>query len=201
MILIYGNDMVKIFSNFDSKFDDVAFEKAKKEFWADNVCFVRRDRIYIVFKIMIPVFLRLISAMLLLWFVYGTEFWSLLWSAFEIFIWICIGITWIMLAWVMTNKLIDYYMDFTIITQKRITSYDQTWIFTRAERALDISKIKSVRVMKKWILHSMFNYWSIVFFSEWDDKHWDITLNYITDPNKLSKKLWDILKLNEATVE
>ncbi len=190
--------MVKIFSNFDSTFDDVALLKAKKEFWDEHVCFVRRDKIYIVFKILIPIFLWIITAMLLLAFVYWTEFWELLWSSFEIFIWICIWFSWLVLAWVMTGKFIDYYMDFTIITPKRITAYDQTWIFTRSERALDISKIKSIRVMKKWILHSMFNYWSIVFFSEWDDKNGDITLNYITDPNKLSKRLWDILRLNEA---
>lgn len=190
--------MVKIFSNFDTKFDDKALAKAQEEFGAEHVCFVRRDMIYVIFKILLPTLLWAISAGLLLLFVYGTEFGQLLGSFFEWFIRVLIGISWLMLGIMMSNKFIDYYMDFTIITPKQITTYDQTWIFTRLQRSLDIAKIKSIRVDKKWFLHSVFNYGSIVFFSEGDQKFWDIRLNYITDPASLSAKLADILKLNES---
>lgn len=196
----FANTMVQIFSNFDTRFDDVAFEKAKREFGKWKVCFVRRDKIYVVFKILIPIFLRLIWSMLFLALGYWTDLIELLWAWFWVFIWLCIWLSGAVLSWIMTNKFIDYYMDFTIITPKRITSYDQTWIFTRAERVLDISKIKSVRVLKTWVFHSIFNYWSIVFFSEWDDKNWDITLNYITDPNKLSARVWQILELDAKSI-
>lgn len=190
--------MVRIFSNFDTKFDDKALLKAQEEFGEEHVWFIRRDRIYVIFKILLPTLLRAMAAGLLLLFVYGTEFGSLLGRFFQGFVWAIIGISWVMLAVVMTNKIIDYYMDFTIITPTQITTYDQTGIFTRLQRSLDIAKIKSIRVDKKGFLHSVFNYGSIVFFSEWDQKFGDITLNYISDPAKLSAKLWEILKLNQT---
>jgi len=53
---------------------------------------------------------------------------------------------------------IDYYMDFTIITPKDITCYNQNFLFHTSVRTLDMSKIKSVRVDKIGLLKSIFNY-------------------------------------------
>ena len=47
--------------------------------------------------------------------------------------------------------------------------------------------------MKEGVIRSIFNYGTIVFFAEWDENHGDIKLNYISDPNKLSKRLQEII--------
>ncbi len=187
--------MVKILSNFDTSFDDDCVNEAIDEFGKSNICFIRRDRIYVLMKIMIPTFFRLFLSLILLAIAYWSWLWRSIWSIFQIFIRWIICISWGMLLRKVTWKLIDYYMDFTIITPKQITSYDQTWVFTRDARALDITKIKSVRIEKKWLLRSIFNFGTIVFFAEWDEDNWDIKLNYISDPNKLSKRLQEIIKL------
>lgn len=192
----FNKAMVKILSNFDTNLDDIAVQEAAEEFGKDQVCFVRRDRIYVLLKIIIPVFIRLIMAWLLLALAYTWWVREAVWNLFSSFIWIIVLITWSILARKVIWKVIDYYMDFTIITPKTITAYDQNWIFTRNTRSLEISKIKSIRVMKEGIFRSLFNFGTIVFFSEGDETMWDIRLNYISAPQNLNKKLAEILKLN-----
>lgn len=86
-------------------------------------------------------------------------------------------------------------MDYTIISPEQVTQYDQTWILTRSTRALDITKVKSVSIEKKWLLRSIFNYWTIIFFSEGDAALWDVRLNYINDPIKLRDMITEMVKM------
>jgi uncharacterized membrane protein YdbT with pleckstrin-like domain len=67
------------------------------------------------------------------------------------------------------KRFIDYKMDFAIITPKEIVSYNQTGIFSRSSRSLDVDKIKTISVDKKGLLRSIFNFGSIIFLSEGDD--------------------------------
>ncbi|USN55297.1 MAG: hypothetical protein H6765_01510 [Candidatus Peribacteria bacterium] len=61
---------------------------------------------------------------------------------------------------------LDYYLDFSIITPTQITNYNQTGFFGKSTRSLDLAKIKSVRVDQQGIMRSLWNYGSIVFLSE-----------------------------------
>ncbi len=92
-------------------------------------------------------------------------------------------------------------MDFTIITPNDITCYNQNFLFHTSVRALEINKIKSIRVDKIGLLKSIFNYGSIVFFAEGDQsgQMWDITLQYITNPDKLRDKIDDLVKKEAET--
>ena len=193
--------MVKIFSNFDSEIDDKLLAVAEERFGKENVCFIRRDPIYIVLRVILPTIGRLIFITFILFIVYGTPVIDVLWRVAEWLVWIVVAVTWLYLASHINTKFVDYYFDFTIMTPKQIVAYDQTWIFQRSSRALDISKIKSVRVDKKWLLKSIFNYWSIIFFAEWDSDLWDIRLNYISNPQSLEKRLSHILHLAEVRKE
>jgi len=67
---------------------------------------------------------------------------------------------------------------------------------SRSSRQLDISKIKTVSIDKKWLLRSIFDFWTIVFFSEWDQDHGDIKLNYISKPIMLRDTISSILDLH-----
>lgn len=92
-------------------------------------------------------------------------------------------------------------MDYTIITPLSVMQYDQTWVLWRSTRSLDISKIRSISIDKQWLLKSLFNYWSIVFFSEWDASFWDITLNYISNPISLRNAIEHIIMLHTSLKE
>ena len=185
---------MKILSNFDTRFDDDCVDEACAEYGKDNISFIRRDRIYIIFKIVFPTIGRLTISLVLVILAYGSGLGRALWYFFQVFIRLIVCITWLYLLVKVTIKLIDFYMDFTIITPRQITSYDQSGLFSRNTRSLDIDKIKSVRVYEQWIIRSLFNYGTIVFFSEWDDQSGDITLNYISNPTKVAKRLEEILQ-------
>jgi len=185
---------MKILSNFDTDFDDLCVSEACTEFKKENVSFIRRDKIYVVLNIILPTIARLIISLLLIILAYGSGLGVALGYLFQLFIRAVVCVSWLYLLRKVTGKLIDYYMDFTIITPRQITSYDQSGIFSRNMRSLDISKIKSVRVYEQWFMRSLFNYGTIVFFSEWDENSGDITLNYITNPTKVSRRLEEILQ-------
>jgi len=186
---------MKIFSNFDTQLDDRLFVKAKEEFWDDCVLFVRRDRIYLILRVFMPLmfwFLLMVLILLSLGsYMSGSGFFSVVLART-----VRGGIVWSLL-WLGRHcvvKLIDYYMDYTIVTPEWVTQYDQSGILERSTRALDITKVKTVSVKKKWLLCSVFNFWAIVFFSEGDSDHWDIKLNFITDPIKLRDSIQSIVK-------
>lgn len=187
---------MRILSNFDTRFDDQCVEDACAQYGKENISFIRRDKIYVIFNILLPTIGRLLVSLLLLLLAYGSWLGRAIWYPFQVFIWMIVCVSGLYLLRKVTGKLIDYYMDFTIITPRQITSYDQSGLFSRNTRSLDISKLKSVRVYEQWLIKSLFNYGTIVFFSEWDEDSWDITLNYITNPTKVAKRQEEILQLS-----
>ena len=86
-----------------------------------------------------------------------------------------------------------------IITPKEIIAYNQSWIFSRSSRAIDVDKIKTITVDKKWFFQSSFNFWSLVFLSEWDESgHGDIKLDFVYNPDNIRKKIIDIVEFWEG---
>ncbi len=191
---------MRIFSNFDTNLNDRLYQEAVERFGEDKVLFVRRDKIYLILKIWLRLWIWLLICGLFLILFY-TYVW--MWSPIGRFFWwllrLIIIITWLILIYLVIKKLIDYYMDYTIVTPLNITQYDQTWILQRTTRSLDIFKIKTISIDKRWLLRSIFNYWSIVFFTEWDSsQQWDITLNYISNPNLLRDSIQNIIDVSES---
>jgi len=71
-------------------------------------------------------------------------------------------------------------MDFIIVTQDEIESFDQVWIFRRKIVSMDLHKFRSITTEKKGIIRSVFNFGSLIVLSEWDKDHnWEIRFNYI----------------------
>lgn len=106
-----------------------------------------------------------------------------------------INIFFIYLLFLILQIIFNYEMDFTIVTPKNITYYDQTWFFWRTARTLDTAKIKTISVDKSWLIHSLFNYWDVKILSEWDTRwSWDIQINYVFDPDKVKFSINDIIR-------
>ena len=185
--------MVKVFSSFDTELDNKLLEKAIETYWKDHVCFIRRDPIYLLIKIVAPLVWWIVLIWVWLIVAYAIDLWDLFQTLVQWIVWLTILITGLRLAQYSVTKFIDYYMDFTIVTPKNISTFDQTGIFDRSTRTLDISKIKSISVDKKGLSRSLFNYGSIIFFAEWDAQLWDIKLNYINNPASLEKRILNVI--------
>lgn len=189
---------MKILSNFNTDLADELYHKAVDKFSSEKVMIVRRDPIYLWLKVAVPSSLRIIGVLVLLYIeLQMINEWVL--SGIMITIaTLVIIILWLIGIRSITGKLIDYYMDFTLVTPKEILSYDQCGILKRSSISLDINNVRSVNEEKDGLLKSIFNYGTIIFFSEWDNnpdsQKWTIKLNYITCPRKLRDKIIHIIK-------
>ncbi|MEY3197910.1 MAG: hypothetical protein RL023_722 [Candidatus Parcubacteria bacterium] len=179
--------MVKVFSNFDTSFPSDIYKKYVDIYGTPNVLFVRRSVIYILYNIILP---------LLLWLFFISSIIYILVFLLPV---ATIIIEWIVLILLTTSgffilrnvgkHIMDFYLDFTIITPRFIMEYDQMGIFSRVARSLDVKKIKAIKVDKKGFLKSVFNYGNIFFYGEGDEAIPDIGLYYIYDPLTLRDRI------------
>ncbi len=181
--------MVKIFSNFDTNLAHELLTKYQQQYGVDKVIFVRRWGIYLVFKAFIPLFrATVLLGGGLIGYAFALEYSAVL-AVFVLIIVAALCIFWLWILWKALAAMINFYLDFTIVTPQQIISYDQHGIFTRNTRTVEIEKIKLLTVNKKWIVRSFFNYGSIEFFAEWDGVFSDLNLDYIYDPLSLRDKM------------
>lgn len=91
-------------------------------------------------------------------------------------------------------RFIDFEMDFFIITHSNIESFDQEWLFKRNTVTINTSYIRSITVKKKWLINSIFNIWSLIVLSEWDNDHnWEIKFNYIHRLGTLKSSIYRLI--------
>jgi len=109
---------------------------------------------------------------------------------------IIISFLFIYLIWKTIYSLINFEMDFVIITPKYIDTYNQTWLFKKETKSIGVEKIKSIQTNKKWILRSLFNFWEIIILTEWDEAwKWEIKLKYIAAPDKIKQKIITLMNV------
>ena len=92
--------------------------------------------------------------------------------------------------------LINFEMDFVLITLENISFYNQSWLFKRGSKTIWVEKIKSIQANKKWIIRSIFDFWEIIILTEWDEAwKWEIKLKFIPKPDKIKNKILHLMKL------
>lgn len=187
---------MKIFSNFDTQAPLEAYQHALAEYGADKVIFVRRHRIYLLFFVTLPSVIVgiILIAVFLIWFnvLQGT----VLGLAGNILFTILFGLIAIMVLVRIILNYINYLLDYTIITPRLITSYNQTGLFQRQVRTIDTDKVKAITVSGKNFWQSLFNYGSVVFLSEGDDDDYgDIVLHFLKNPSNLKDEVVRVIDL------
>jgi hypothetical protein len=185
---------MKILSSFDTELVNKLYEVAIWKFWVDRVLVLTKARLYLLIKVIMPmlwIFLMLIGVSLVfnsvsrdLWEAWGRMLVVLLFMVVLIFI------------FPILRSVIDYNMDFILITPEFISFYNQEWIFTRSNKTLDASKIKTINSQKPWIVRSFFDVGDLLFLSEWNDQFWDIIFPYVHDPEVKQQKILDIIESN-----
>jgi len=100
------------------------------------------------------------------------------------------------LIWKTLYVLINFEMDFVIITPKYINTYDQTWLFRRESKTIGVEKIKSIQTKKKGIIRSFFNFWEIIILTEGEENWWgEVHLKYIPYPDKIRQRIVTIMNI------
>lgn len=156
-----------IFSTFDPKFQNQILKKSMDEYWIKNVIHIRKSKLFLRFYVILPglvwlaTFVWIISLILML-------IPERLVVLIVVLLVIVFGI-WCVPAIKILKYCFDYYMDFSIITPQSFIMYDQTWLFKRTSKVIDLIHIRSVSVEKSWFVDSIFNNGNIVVLSEGSD--------------------------------
>ena len=185
---------MKILSNFDTQAPLEAYQKALAHYGADKVIFLRRHKVYLTFFVVLPAVLigLVIIASFFVWQYIAGIFSPLVGNIFTAFFSL---LALLVLARVVLNY-IKYFLDYTIVTPRLITSYNQTGFFKREIRTIDTDKIKTITVSGRTFIQSLFNFGTIVFLSEGDDDtRGDITLHYLRNIDDLKDEVVRIIDL------
>ena len=95
--------------------------------------------------------------------------------------------------------LINFEMDFVLISPENISFYNQSWLFRRESKAIWVEKIKSIQAIqanKKWVIRALFDFGEIIILTEWDEAwKWEVRLKYIPKPDKIKNKILHLMKL------
>ncbi len=169
-----------------------AIKKSKQS----DVVFTKffNQTVFLFFVLFILTFFTLITWIfsLLSWWALG--FWLWILNSFLL-------ITQTILFYSYLNKMINQEMDFKIIIPGQIIFYNQKWLLWESQ-SMNARKIKTMNSSYRWLLGSFFNYWDIIILSEWDQKdNWEMTMDYIWDPNKTLKESQKVLNNDFATME
>lgn len=184
---------MKIFSSFDTKLKQKELKEAQDIYGVDKVMVLSKSGLFLFVKV-VPKFIAGLIIIILTVLLSNWIFWSSQ-DTYTLYVFIWIVIILLTFAWPVMKHIIDYYMDFALITPKSLIMFNQTWIFKKDMATVDVEKIKTILVKKRYFLYSIFNNWDLIFLSEWDSNNfWEITLFFMHNPeekkDKISKIIW-----------
>lgn len=184
---------MKIFSSFDTKLRQKKLKEVQDLYGVDKVIVLSKSGLFLFLKV-VPKLLGSIIIMIVTIMISNWIFWT---SQETYTIYVLIGVIFVLLtfAWPVIKHIVDYYMDFALVTPKALIMFNQTWIFKKDMATVDVEKIKTILVKKRNFLYSIFNNWDLIFLSEWDSNNfWEIILFFIYKPeekkDKISKIIW-----------
>ena len=192
---------MKIFSTFDTQFNEKILEEVKKEFGDNQVMQITHWKFYYYFVVILPAIFLIIGMILylILLFYIGRK----VSSDLKVFYYVVGFLLFLFIFGPLSLKIlkryIDYILDFVVVTPNELIYYNQEGILSRKWRTVDTEKIKTITVNKSGLIRSIFNFGNIVVLSEWDEQ-WDgeINFSFVDDPENLKMKMLQIIKNNNS---
>lgn len=192
-----------LLSTFDLKFRKKQYQEHTKEFWKDNVILIKKSKLFLWIYIILPIVRWMIALSMILFLIYKmTDAFNQLFYRISGFV----GALWLIPNIKIIKKILDYKIDFIILTPNSLIRYDQTGFFSRSSKIIELRNLKTVSVRKTGIINSIFNNWALLFLSEgWfgkesdEDRKWslgEIIFRYIYNPEKYKKEINRLLDLN-----
>lgn len=185
-----------ILSTFESGFKKRMVNEAIERYGEENIIVIRKSKFFLWIKALIPfLFWTLILVVALVLFIkYISTSWFL-WSLILLSV-----IVWIIPNVKVLKYFLDYKMDFIIVNPRSVIRYDQDGLFKRVSKTIDLKKIRSISVRKRWFWNSVFNNWSLVVVSEWWEaeqneklRAGEINFRYLYNPEACNKIINDFL--------
>ncbi len=183
---------MKLFSNFDTKRKQEAYDEAVQKFSAKNVLVLSKSWLFLMVKVVFPLLRWTLVFIALQFPIYISleEFWNVRYILTGIMFFVYI----VMISPVFKYYL-DYVMDFSLVTPQYLTRYNQSWPLKRDIKASNVKNIKTITIEKNNLLYNIFDNGNLIFLSEWDrDNDGEIVLHYIKDPEAKKKEITRIMQ-------
>lgn len=185
-----------ILSTFDRNYRKKSINEAIKKFWPANVIVLRKSKYFLWTKSVIPFLIRTILLLIIIIFLFKyIQVQRFLIMSISIFV-----ASRISLNIKVVKNLLDYTMDFIIVTPRSFVRYDQEWLFKRLSKTIDLKKIRSISIRKRGFRNSIFNNGTLIVLSEWWEaeqnekfKAGEIVFRYLYDPEHYNQKINDFL--------
>lgn len=184
---------MKLFSNFDTQLKQEAVDEAILEFGPEKVVVLTKSSLFLFYKVVFPV----VWWTSLFIFLEILPYWALedLGPVVHIFS-VFILILYLFFLYKPLKYYLDYKMDFSIVTPRLLTRYNQSWLMRRDIQTSNVRNIKTISIKKHNFLYNLFDNGDLIFLSEWDRfDQWEIILHYIFDPEERKKEITSVMKL------
>lgn len=177
---------MKLFSNFDTNLKKSVLDEYQWKYGADRVLLLQKSKLFWFIKFIIPFFSYLIlffGSIVASYYIFGDDNTNyIIYSIVAVFL---VILTFI---WPVIKHMLDYYMDFAIVTPKSLVMYNQSWFFKRDVSVIDFDKVKTILVRKRSVMYSIFDNWDLIFLSEWDSNNFgEIILYFVSKPEQKKK--------------
>lgn len=186
---IFLDPLMKIFTTFDTEFKQERLTLYQEKYGKTNVILIERSKLFFWLKIVFPLLALIAISLIALWWIYikrGERYVAI--SCMPLIITVAvIG------NFRIIRNLIDYHMDFCIITPDEIIFMEQKWIFERVSRILDVTQVKSIYINKKTVLYSIFNNGTMSFMSDGSGELGEVDLEYVYHPEEKKDIIYDII--------
>ncbi|USN57186.1 MAG: hypothetical protein H6766_01640 [Candidatus Peribacteria bacterium] len=156
--------MAGILGSFDPNLKQEQLAKYQVKFGVDGVHLIQRSKFFLFVKIIIPLILYILLytvTMIGVGYFSASDPQVIGYSAI-------IGLLFVLILFLTLNfkRLLDYLMDFILITPDQIIAFNQKGIWKRSNISIETIKIKSISVSYRSWIFSLFNNGDITFLSE-----------------------------------
>ncbi len=184
-----------IISTFDPKFQKKTIGKNKERYWSENIIHIRKSKLFLWLKVLIPsfVFSWILIFLLTLVVIYVTITRLLVTLILMFLAW------WLVPMSKKIKLYLDYKMDFVVVNPRSLIRYNQEWFFKRITKTIDLKDIRSTSVRKSGIVNSIFNNGELVILSEagweWTEttRAGEIVFRYVYHPDLRNSQINKLL--------
>lgn len=184
--------MAGLLGSFNPDHKQQEVQKYQKKYGKDNIHLITRSKLFLTMKILIPLTFYIIiyiGIIVAIWYVYDGDPTTIAYSAIIGLLFVCV-----LFMIVHLKRLIDYLMDFIVVTPSKVISFNQKGIRKRSNMTIEANKIKSISIMYRNRLFSIFNNGDIKFLSEGDANNgWEIQAFYVSNPQKTKDIIYKII--------
>ena len=183
---------MRIFSTFDTKLKANRISFFQEKYGKSNIHVIERATIFWRIVVFSPILKGILFTSIIwitTWYIFSNNivlYWSLALATVFSSVFYLSAI----------KSYIDYIMDYCIITPDEVILTQQEWILKRTVRTLDWEKVKSIYINKQSLIYSIFDSGTIVFMSDGDEEFWEISFDYIKDPESQKDIIQNIMQMN-----